>query len=310
MVITLTGGNDFGRQQALTALVSGFESEHGALAVERLEGSDTTPAAIEAALQSIPFLASRKLVILKEPSTNSEFSEQAEHILSDIPESTDVIIVEPKLDKRKSYHKILQKQTDFRDYPLLDGHGLAAWLVERAKSQQATLRLADARYLIERVGGDQLLLANELDKLVLYDTQITRQTIELLTEASPQSSVFELVEAAVLGRPTEALKLYAEQRAQKVEPPQIIALLAWQLHILAVLKAARNQTPDDIAKQAGLNPFVVRKNQSIAQRLTLQQVTELASELLRIDTALKRSYLNADEALQDYLLRLARTTSS
>lgn len=310
MVITLTGGNDFGRQQALTALVSGFESEHGALAVERLEGSDTTPAAIEAALQSIPFLASRKLVILKEPSTNSEFSEQAEHILSDIPESTDVIIVEPKLDKRKSYHKILQKQTDFRDYPLLDGHGLATWLVERAKSQQATLQLADARYLIERVGGDQLLLANELDKLVLYDTQITRQTIELLTEASPQSSVFELVEAAVMGRPAEALKLYAEQRAQKVEPPQIIALLAWQLHILAVLKAARNQTPDDIAKQAGLNPFVVRKNQSIAQRLTLQQVTELASELLRIDTALKRSYLNADEALQDYLLRLARTTSS
>lgn len=309
-MITLTGDNDFGRQQALETLIADFEAEHGALAIERLEGSDTTRAAIEAALQSIPFLASRKLVVLKEPSKLVEFSDHAEHILADVPESTDVIIVEPKLDKRKVYYKVLQKQTDFQNFAALDEQGLAKWLVERAHHAQATISMADARYLIERVGANQLLLANELDKLTLYDPKITRQTIELLTEASPQSSVFQLIEAAVMGKPAAALKLYAEQRAQKVEPAQIIALLTWQLHTLAVLKAAQQQAPDDIAKQAGLNPFVVRKNQSIAQRLSLQQLTELANELLQIDVALKRSYLDADEALQGYLLHLARSTSS
>lgn len=309
MVTTLTGNNDFERQQALGSLVSEFEAAHGALAIERLEASDATRSAIEAALQSIPLLASRKLVILKELSNNNELTGEAEHILADIPSSTDVIIVEPKLDKRTSYYKFLQTQTDFRDYLQLDAHELATWLVERAQSQQAVLKPADARYLIERVGEDQLLLANELDKLILYDPNITRQTIDLLTEASPQSSVFELIEATLHGRPTDALALYAEQRAQKVEPPQIIALIGWQLHILAILVAAREQTVEEIAKQAGLNPFVVRKNQSIARQLSLAQVTEFTNELMRIDVALKTSYLNADEALQDYLLRLARATS-
>ena len=178
-------------------------------------------------------------------------------------------------------------------------------MVENAKGRGRTLSASDARYLIERAGVNQQQLSNELEKLLLYDPSITRQTIELLTDPTPQSTIFQLLEAAFAGHTKNALKLYAEQRALKVEPPQIIAMLTWQLHVLAIVKTAGSHSVEEIAKQAKLNPFVVRKSQGIARTITLAQLKQMITDLLKIDTRSKREDIDTDEALQNYLLSLA-----
>ena len=304
--MTLSGENSFGLQDSLRHLVADFVTEHGDLALERLDGQDAEYDRLREALQSLPFLASRKLVVLRSPGTNKQFAENVEQLLGDIPETTDVIIVEPKLDKRLSYYKFLKSKTDYREYNELDVNGLAQWLVSSAKARGGALNPADARWLIERVGANQQLLANELEKLLLYDPKISRQTIELLTEATPQSTIFQLLEVAFAGNTRRALELYAEQRALKVEPPQIIAMLTWQLHVLALIKTAGERSPDTIAADAHLNPFVVRKSQSIARNLSFPQLKKLISDLLSIDLRSKRTPIDPDEALQHYLLQLTQ----
>ncbi len=304
MIITLTGENSFGLQTALRQLVDDFVRENGDLALERVDGEEASLEHISETLNSLPFLAAKKLVVLRAPGANKQFAEQAEHILSELPETNDVIVVEPKPDKRTAYYKFLKKRTDFREFPPLDQHGLARWLTEAAKEKQGTLHSGDARYLVERVGTDQQLLSNELEKLLLYSSKIDRQTIELLTEPTPQSTIFELLEAAFAGNHKKAAKLYEEQRALKVEPAQIVAMLAWQLHVLAVIKAAGDRSADQIAKEAKLNPFVVRKSQNIARGLTLTELKKLIHDLLKIDVAMKTTSIDADEALQHYLLGL------
>jgi len=305
MVITLTGANSFGLQRELTKLVDSFVTEHGDLALERLDGEEAEFNRLQEALTSLPFLASKKLVLLRRPSANKQFTEEAEKLFADLPETTDVIIVEPKLDKRLAYYKFLKKQTDFRDFPELDVAALARWLAGEAKRLEGTLSTSDAQYLVERVGPSQQLLANELEKLLLYDAKITRPTIDLLTEATPQSTIFELLEAAFAGNAKKTMKLYEEQRALKIEPPQIIAMLAWQLHVLALIKTAGDRSADAVAGEARLSPYVVRKSQGIARNLSLAELKTLVSDLLSIDLRSKRSLLDADEALQNYLLKLA-----
>jgi len=305
MLVTLSGENSFGLGRVLDDLVTAFIANHGDLAVERLDGQEVELSRLNEALTSLPFLASRKLVLLRAPSANKQFAEAAEQILSSLPETTDVIIVEPKLDKRLSYYKFLKSKTDFRDFPELDQNALGGWLTDQAKAQKGNLSSADARYLVERVGSNQQLLSNELAKLLLYDSQISRRTIDLLTEPAPQSTIFELLEAAFGGHTQKALSLYAEQRALKVEPPQIIAMLAWQLHVLAILKTAGERNTDQIAKEAKLNPFVVRKSQAIASKLSPGELKKMIKDLLKIDTASKRRSIDIDEALQHYLLNLA-----
>lgn len=307
MIVTLTGENSFALQQALAGLIKPFAQEHGELAVERLDGEEAEFAKIREALHGLPFLAARKLVVLRAPSTNKQFIEKFEQLLAARPDTTDVILVEPKLDKRTAYYKFLKAKTDFRDFPELDGNGLARWLSETAKAQDGSLNPADARYLVERVGANQQLLANELDKLLLYDPKITRQAIDALTDEAPQSTIFQLLEAAFAGNAKRTLELYVEQRALKVEPPQIIAMLTWQLHVLVIIKTAGDRPADVIAHEARLNPFVVRKSQGIARGLPLARLKKLIGDLLQIDTKTKRTNLDPDEALQHYLLTLALT---
>jgi DNA polymerase III delta subunit len=304
-VITLTGENDFALRRELKQLVETFVAEHGDLSLERVDGQEADFQRVQEALTSLPFLASRKMIVLREPGSHKQFAEQAEQIFDNLPETNQLIIIEAKLDKRLSYYKFLKSKTDYREFPELDINGLSRWLVEAAQAQSGSLSSGDARYLIERVGAKQQLLSNELEKLLLYDAKVTRQTIDLLTEPTPQSTIFQLLEAAFAGNSRRTIQLYTQQRALKVQPPQIVAMLAWQLHVLAIIKTAGDRGPDIIAKEARLNPFVVRKSQSIARNLQPTQLKKLISDLLKLDIATKSTSVDADEALQHYLLTVA-----
>jgi DNA polymerase III delta subunit len=83
-------------------------------------------------------------------------------------------------------------------------------------------------------------------------------------------------------------------------------MITRQLSILALLKSAGDRSNDQIAKETGLHPFVINKSQSIARKVTMAEIRKMASDLLEIDIKSKSSYLNPDEALQNYLLNLAK----
>lgn len=306
MTITLTGANSFLLKSELDHLTHAFSAEHGDLALEKLDGEEAPYDRITESIQSLPFLAIKKMVVLKTPGFNKQFAENIEDLLAGVPETTELIIVEPKLDKRLSYYKILKKKTDFREYQELDIAGLANWLAKTAQNRGGQLKLADARYLVERAGANQQLLSNELNKLLSYRTAVTKETIDLLTDQTPQSTIFELLDAAFAGNAQRALALYGEQRALKVEPQQILAMIAWQLHVVAVIKTAGQRSSDEVARDAKISPFVVRKSQSIARKLTLAELKQLVSNALRLDVRLKSESIDADEALQHFLLALSQ----
>ena len=305
-MVVLTGENAFALKRDLDQLVSSFVAEHGEIAVEKLSGDEASFERLQESLQSPPFLAAKKLVVLRAPGANKQFAENAEALLSAMPDTTDAVIVEPKLDKRGIYYKTLKKIADMREAPVLDESGLARWLVGAAKDQGGTISPVDARFLVERVGADQQLVSRELDKLLTYNMQVTRDSILLLTEPTPQGKIFDLLEAAFAGQLDRTLALYRDQREQKVDPSQIIALLAWQLKIVAILKAGAGRDERERMSAAKLSPYTVQKSQVIARQLSLARLKEMVAGLLALDVRSKRENIDLDEALQNYLLALAR----
>lgn len=304
MIVTVTGANDYARRRELDSIIEAFMAEYGDLAIERLDGEEASSDRMTGAMQSLPLLSSRKLVVLREPSKQKAFAETINDTLKAVAETIDVVLYEPKLDKRSSYYKILKKATDYREFGELDGVGLARWAMTYAAEQGGALNMADAQLLLARIGPSQQVLKSELDKLLAYDAAISRKSIELLVEPTPMSTIFELLDAAFAGNATRAFALYREQRALRVEPQAIIALLSWQLHILATVKAGEKQGAEYIAKETKINPFVVRKTLSVARRLTLFQIKKLIADLLHLDMQMKRSAIDADEALQLYVLSM------
>jgi DNA polymerase-3 subunit delta len=306
MITTLTGSNHYMLQSELRRLVDGFVATHSDMGLERIDGEEAEYDRIREALESLPFLASRKLVVLRTPGAQKQFTERISSLLNNVPDTTDVLIVEPKLDKRSSYYKTLKSRTDFRTFDELDEIALAKWLTRAAGERGGTLQLAAAQLLIRRIGTNQQLLSSELTKLIHYHPEVTKDTIQLLSEPTPQSSVFDLLEAALNGRTKEALTLYDEQRLQKIEPIQIIALLGWQLHILAVIKSAGERDAVDIAREAKLNPYVVRKSMAVARRLTMSGLKELIHAVHELDVRMKRESIDADEVMRNLFLQISQ----
>ncbi len=305
MILTLVGNNSYSLGNDLKSAANDFIEKYGDLSIEQFEEHELNLDRLKESLLSPPFLSGKKLLILRQLSKNKEFNESFEQIFNQIPDSTDVILLEPKLDKRLKIYKLLNRKTDFRIYPELSENELKLWLVSETKERGGNINSNDAQYLISRIGLNQQLISNELDKLLLYDNNITHSTIELLTESTPQSTIFQLLEAAFNGKVKDVFSIYSEQRSLKIEPQNIIGMLTWQLNILALIKTAGERSLSLVASEAKLNPYVLSKSQVIARRLTLNQIKQSVFEILKLDVLSKSVNVDVDEALKNYLLELA-----
>jgi DNA polymerase-3 subunit delta len=303
-VITTLSGNSYLVSSKLDDLVSKFVAKHGELALVRIDSAEAKLAAVLEAVSSLPFLSPAKMVVLREPSASKEISEAIEQIISSTENTTELIVIEPSPDKRSTFYKTLKSKTAYEDFPNLDPPQLAKWLVDEAKKNDAQLSFSNASYLISRVGTNQQMLASELEKLSLYSAQISKDNIDLMTDKNPQSKVFDLLDAAFAGNKKKAQELYEEQRSQKVEPQNILALIVWQLHILALAKSGQGMRAEQIAKEAKLSPYPIQKAQSLAARLTDQKIAEMISELMEIDYKSKQTGLDINEALKTYIAAL------
>jgi DNA polymerase-3 subunit delta len=302
MIVTFIGDNGHAREQAAKEFTASFVNLHGAVAVDKLAGEDIDMATLTEAVSTVPFLSARRLVVVRDLGSNKDLAENIETICKNVADTTDLIIVESHLDNRSKYLTNLKKVTEVREFTHLQGEELVTWVVEQAQKLKGQIARNVAVALIDRVGVNHQLLMNELAKLILFEPQITPETISQLTVRSPQSSVFAMLDSAFAGDTAKALKLYSEQRALGMEPIAILGMIIWQLHILNIVKSAGSINPNEIASEAKLSPFVVRKNLGTARRISSQKLEHLLDLTIETDKMLKQTSANDDDALQALIM--------
>ncbi len=305
MITVLSGSNSFAVRTKLRALISNFCQQNPEGEVEHVDVADMSVAELKSCLQAVSLFSQKRLLIVEGLLRNKMLIEHMEDVLSIENDDVSVIIHEPKFDKRSSLYKVLKKKTEFYEFAEPNDNELVAWMVDFAKEQGATIARSDAQYLVSRVGINQQRLSNELQKLANFDSIITRHSIDELSEQTPSSTIFQLVEEIFSGKTKPALATYDEQRQQKVEPQAIIGMLAWQLHILALLSVAQNQSIDDIARTAKVNPYVLRKSQGLSHRLSRQRLFHTLHTLSQIDIRIKTTSVNPDMALREFIIEFS-----
>lgn len=304
MITVLSGENDYMRLAELAKLKSQFIEHYGEFGLETISAGRIEFGRLLETVSSLPFLASRRLIILEDVTQNKAIIDKIDELLEATAETTDLIINQPKIDKRSLFYKTLKTKTQYEEFQNISPNQLPGWLVEQANKNGGQLTINDAMYFIQRVGTNQLTLINELEKLLIYDPKITRATIDLLTEQIPEGSIFDLIDAAFKGQKDRAVRLYKDQRSQGMEPQAIMALIAWQVHLLCVVKANQTLGPEQIAAQAKLSPFAVKKTFNIAAKLRQGEVRQLLERVIDLDLRLKSQNIDADEAVELLLINL------
>jgi DNA polymerase III subunit delta len=90
-----------------------------------------------------------------------------------------------------------------------DSEGMR-WVTESAAAQSVTVENDAARELVDSLGADMLLIANELEKLILYvgaKKRVTLADVETMVLAAKQRSLYELTDAISAKQPARALEV-------------------------------------------------------------------------------------------------------
>lgn len=304
MIITLTGENTFAITAAERQLVAAFNEKHGPNGVEKVDAENLTPARLPDLLQGATLFTPARLVVLKNLGANKPMLEPLTEALANVSEDTTLVIADGALDKRTKLYKFLKAKSNFKEFAALGDAQLISWAQGEATRHGGALGSAEARFLVERAGHDQWRIAQELDKLVNYQHEISHAAIEQLVEPTPEGTAFELLDAALAGKTGDLQKLLHALRTNE-DPYKLFGLLASQVHALAVVATAGQRTPDAIAKDSGLHPFVVRKTQSVARRLGVQRVASIAEDTATCDMQLKSTSADPWDLLQLCLQKIA-----
>lgn len=300
-MIALTGDNEYLIKKRLDQLVSEFEDKNGNFSVERIDSSKIDFDDLISNIQSVSFLSPKRMFVLLQPGKFEEWTNSFSELSKTIPGSTTVIVVEPRLDKRLKYYKDLRLIKRFESYDNLVGSKLGGWVIEYAKNQGSVINFNDANYLISSVGNDQNRLANELDKLVAFNSNVTTQSINLLVEPSLNTSAFQLLDMAFSGQHQKVFRIFDHLMSNKTEIPLIIGALAWQLQLFALIKSLPGYTSKQIADRIGANIYSVENSIRLINNLSYGEIAKFSQKLVDLSIEVMSFQSDQNEVLLNFL---------
>ena len=303
MVQLFYGDNSFALHEKKQSLTADFLSRHDSFGLEKLDGEDITSSSLRSAVLQLPFLVEKKLVVITSLFLNKSVCEELLKILSDIPDEVDVVLFDTKPDKRMKLFKTLTAQKSVTEYTSLKGAQLTQWMVSYAKTLNAQLDRMDAELLINRVGPHQSLLAKEIEKLAPH-TVITKDIILENTHESLEATIFELLEATLKGKQDKAMATLQTLYKNNTDPHEIMSLIAWQLHLLAIAVANPHSSSSDIASRYKIHPFVAGKTIDSARGVSRTQLLEVLDLSIAADLKLKTSTGSPEDVLSVLILEL------
>lgn len=303
MITTLTGPNTFTLRQELVKIRAEFENKYGESGIEIVDAETIEPQILPSLLQGATLFSTSRLVVMRNASKNKVVAEKLQDLLDTVSDDIHLVVVEDNPDKRTSFYKALKKETDFQEFLELDEHTLLKWVETTVKSEGGKISTSLSRLLVRYVGSDQIRLENEIKKLVAYQNEITEHLIDELVEKNPEETIFQLLENMLSGNTKKALEVLENLETAHEDPFQVVNMLIWQTHILAVVASAKDVLDNEIAKDFKINPFVVKKTRVVARRMNKAKLQSIVDSVASLDTTLKTSSVDPWRALETTLLR-------
>lgn len=299
MVTLLTGDNTFEIERAVGVLSANFNG-----VAERIDGSAVELKQLPDLLMGATLFADKRLVIIKNLSENKDVWATFGDWLPRISDDIEVVLVEPKPDKRTVTYKELKKRAQITEVMQWSDRDVAKaekWVLDEAQQLRVSLNTKCIQLLVRRVGNDQWRLFHALEKLALADT-VTVEVIEALIDANPAENVFNLFDAALRGDGAKVTEMVRTLELTE-DPYRLFALLSGQAFQLAAVVAAGSG--DDVAKDFGVHPYAVSKLVPSARQLGKSGIKKIIHAFAKADDDMKLSRAEPWLLIERALMKVA-----
>ena len=306
MTLFFYGSNTFALRQEVARMIDAYKSKAGSdFGLDRLDGAILKPRELQANLQATPFLASSRLVVVENLSSNKAVSEKLREIMDVVPDTTVVIFVERDVDQRTTSFKVLMGADKVVKFEPLSSAQLLAWCKHEIERVGGSADRSAIQELIDVSGEDQWRLSGEINKLVNFDETITAANVRELVTPSLDQTIFALVEAMTAGRTAEALAGYHSLLKQKQSEIYILTMIQWQVRNLLLAKTAGGISQAELANAGGMSPYVAGK-MLIAQRQFLEETLANAYRAAAdCEYEIKSGHIKGQVAVEQLIFKVA-----
>ena len=269
--------------------------------------------AIIAACETLPFLADKRLVIVKEHPALSGRADADERLINYIPNVPDsavlVFLCRGKADARKKLFTAIKKANGIVSFAPLTDAELNAWIVKTFVGLGKSVSSQTASVLSFTVGSDTALLRREIEKLAALagdrDT-VTEEDVHAVATRSVECTVFEMVDAVVAGQQGKAFGLLRDMLTTGSDRLGILAMLLRQFRLMQHIKIMQYEKlgAGEIKQRLGVAPFAAERCMRQASGYTGGQVKKAVQICLNAEYKVKSGGWNQEGALESAMLEI------
>jgi DNA polymerase III delta subunit len=336
-VTLFVGSEDVLRRRALAEVLSSTQDGDGFDTESFVAGDSSFQDWIGSAM-TLPFLASRRIVVVRNLLRAGDPDSGVEAALSALPESALLLLVADEevgdWERQQRFERaarlwaaaVKKAKGGVASFEV-PADRAASQLCEAAKALGKNLSMPAATLLINMAGGSFSRALEELDKIALYvgdEPGIREQEVQAVAVASRDWNVYRIVSSVASGDAKTALEqmrllVESPQKAEEAAFQRIFPQLSRHLRLIfqARLCVERRCTPANLPEDlASLFPdkpnlssekdWQQRQAMQAARDLTLDQIAECFAALSDADAAIKGlepSYTTID-TLERMILRM------
>jgi DNA polymerase-3 subunit delta len=306
MLIYLYGENEFAIKQKIDSIKAQYVDKTGGDAdMQTFDMSEHNLSDLLNAFSVVPMFVSSRLFIVRNLDILKLTKDQLHKLIDAVSDSTNVVVVDSKPDKRSVYFKAISKLKNAKYFGNLSPQKLVSWIRDRTQELGGSIDNTAINLLIERVGNDQWQLDQELRKLTNFNSQITKESIEQLVVPNLTQSAFMMIDAIVRKDAKKASEIYEHLITQGEADQMILGAITYQYRMMVLAKDNVGKG-SEWQKELSVSPYAATKAQNLIKNIDMEKLKTAYQSIVDADMAIKTGELESHDALRDLIVKLSR----
>lgn len=274
---------------------------------------DSEPLEILNEMMTVSLLGEQRMVIISNPEflkstykNNSVVEKFSDYFENENEDTILVICSDFDLDYKVKINSILKSKANIKKIATIEGADLSSWITSRLSNNGYKIDRSALEELIERTDGDISLINNELEKLMLYQTDknITYNTVKLLVSRNLEDNIFNLLNAFVANDKKTLFQIYEDFMTLNEDEMRIISAISNKLEEILYTKILLNRrvSKEDIATYFKVKPGRAYYMMEAARKMSDSSIKSLLERITNLDYEIKSGKIDKKLGLQLFIL--------
>ena len=271
-------------------------------------GQQTKSKEIVECAQTVPFMAQRRMIVVRNAEKFSADDEKKMAIYLNAPSDFTCMVLLVNETKKKFFKEIqaFVKHIVFK-HPY--ENQIPSWIKKEAYKHGKTISQEACFYLKEEVGGNLIDLHNEMEKLAIYvedRREIVLEDVQSIVGHTKEDNIFQLLNRLGEKKGKDALIIMRNLVKKGEKPIAILIRIAKYMRqlIKAKLFLEKGKTNEEIRSSLRINNFYFRGFMEQLNNFSLQELKDNFRLLLLTDKEIKTGKKEAFLSLEMLILKL------